>query len=328
SYRGARGEEAVTALAGVDLELDESELLVVVGPSGSGKTTLLRCVAGLEVPDAGTVWVDGRDVTMLPPGERDIAMVFQEYALFPHLSARANIAFGLRARKVSADQIRKRVERATEMLSLQGTLDRRPQELSGGERQRVALGRAVVRDPKVFLLDEPLSNLDAEMRADMRAEMRQLQRRIGRAMLYVTHDQIEAMTMGDRVAVLRAGLLEQIGPPMELYDRPASVFVARFIGSPAMNVFPADLINGGGAAWLGVRPERIRIVAPGEGRLDGTIHAVEPVGHETIVRVQVAGRTLSVLIPRHEEARLQDTVGLMFLDSDVHRFDSAERALR
>jgi ABC-type sugar transport system ATPase subunit len=328
AYRGRRREEPVQALDGVDLEIGDGELVVVVGPSGSGKTTLLRCVAGLEMPDEGSIHVDGVDVTSLPPGDRDVAMVFQDYALFPHMSARANIGFGLRARKESSKVIEDRVTRAAEMLALQSVLDRRPGELSGGERQRVALGRAIVREPKAFLMDEPLSNLDAEMRADMRADMKQLQRRLARAMLYVTHDQIEAMTMGDRVAVLRAGRVEQVGPAMELFEKPATAFVARFIGSPAMNVFPAGMTDGGEAHWLGVRPERIRIVASGEGRLEGTVQSVEPIGHETIVRVDVIGHSIAILVPKHEGPGLDEPVGLMFLDTDVHRFDSEERALQ
>ncbi|HEY6397448.1 MAG TPA: ABC transporter ATP-binding protein [Solirubrobacteraceae bacterium] len=244
-FRGA----ATPAVDGLELELADGELLVLVGPSGSGKSTALRMLAGLEEVDAGAVYIGDRDVTDLPPKHRDIAMVFQNYALYPYLDVRANIGFPLKVAGVSKAERERRVTEAAEMLGLTPLLGRKPAQLSGGERQRTAMGRAIVRNPQVFLMDEPLSNLDAKLRVKMRVDIAALQRRLGVTMLYVTHDQVEAMTMGERVAVLRDGRLQQCGPPRELYNRPANVFVAGFIGTPAMNLCPARL-NGDGVAEL------------------------------------------------------------------------------
>jgi multiple sugar transport system ATP-binding protein len=244
-FRGAE----IPAVDRLDLELGDGELLVLVGPSGSGKSTALRMLAGLEEVDAGAIYIGGQDVTDLPPKRRDIAMVFQNYALYPYLDVRANIAFPLKMAGVPKAERARRVEEAAEMLGLTALLSRKPAQLSCGERQRAAMGRAIVRDPQVFLMDEPLSNLDAKLRVKMRVDIAALQRRLGVTTLYVTHDQVEAMTMGQRVAVLRDGRLQQCGPPRELYSRPTNMFVAGFIGSPAMNLCPARL-NGDGIAEL------------------------------------------------------------------------------
>ena len=228
-------------LQGVDLALADGEMLVIVGASGCGKSTLLRLVAGLEVPTAGRILLDGRDITRLDPAARDIAMVFQNYALYPHMTVAENMAYGLRIRGLSKEAIRTRVEQTAALLGLEKLLARRPRELSGGQRQRVAMGRATVREPKLFLFDEPLSNLDAALRVQMRAEIRRLQRRLGVTSLYVTHDQVEAMTLGDRLLVLHQGVPVQFAPPMEVFSRPATAYVAGFIGAPAMNFLPATL---------------------------------------------------------------------------------------
>ena len=307
------GTEA-PALAALDLEAAEGELLVLVGPSGCGKSTALRLVAGLDTPDAGTIRVDGRDMKGVPPQDRDVAMVFQGYALYPHLSARDNIAFPLRMRGVHPAERRRRVDEAAAMLGLSALLDRRPGELSGGERQRVAMGRAIVRSPLVFLFDEPLSNLDAALRAELRVEIAALVRRLGVTSLYVTHDQTEAMTMGDRIAVLRQGELQQVGPPRAIYEDPANAFVAGFLGTPAINwidLAPHDgALEGAGATWsapawvgsrklrAGVRPEAVRF-GDGGGAGGGAEVALavrvvtnEPLGAETHVLLDAAGTRL------------------------------------
>jgi multiple sugar transport system ATP-binding protein len=277
-FRGA-GAPAVDRL---DLELADGELLVLVGPSGSGKSTALRMLAGLEEVDAGAIYIGGSDITDLPPKRRDIAMVFQNYALYPYLDVRANIAFPLKMAGVARAERERRVLEAAEMLGLTELLDRKPGQLSGGERQRTAMGRAIVRNPQVFLMDEPLSNLDAKLRVKMRVEIAALQRRLGTTMLYVTHDQVEAMTMGHRVAVLRDGRLQQVGAPRELYSRPANVFVAGFIGSPAMNLFPARLESDGAASLCGVRvnlPREVVSAAAARG-LDDVMLGLRPESFE------------------------------------------------
>src|SRR5712691_3786406 len=258
---------------GVSCAVADRELVVVVGPSGCGKSTLLRMVAGLETVSAGTVAIDGRVMNGIEPKDRDIAMVFQNYALYPHMSVYDNMAYGLKMRRMGRDEIRRRVERAGAILQLDGLLDRKPRQLSGGQRQRVAMGRAIVRDPKVFLFDEPLSNLDAKLRVAMRSEIKALHQRLKTTTVYVTHDQVEAMTMADRIAVMHDGRIEQLGEPLELYDRPANLFVAQFIGSPAMNIFDGVVKSGSvealGARWparggaegqqvkYGIRPEHL-----------------------------------------------------------------------
>jgi len=280
-----RGETA--AVEGFDLEIRDGEFLVLVGPSGCGKSTTLRMVAGLETPTTGTILIGGRDVTRLPPKDRDIAMVFQNYALYPHMTVRENLSFALKLRGTAKDEISRRVTSAAEALGLAPYMERLPKALSGGQRQRVALGRAIVREPAVFLFDEPLSNLDAKMRVEMRAEIIRLHNRLGATMVYVTHDQTEAMTMGERIVVMAEGRIQQVAPPMELYERPANRFVAGFIGTPPMNLFPPG-------TWLpdetlGVRPEHLSVsdAEPCEGRLGAVVDFLEPLGPETLVHVVV-----------------------------------------
>jgi multiple sugar transport system ATP-binding protein len=307
----------VRALIDCSLEVADGELLVLVGPSGCGKSTLLRLLSGLEEPSAGTIRIDGRDVGAESPQSRNVAMVFQDYALYPHMTVRENLAFPLRMKKLERDAITSRVAKTAELLELGALLERLPRQLSGGQRQRVAMGRALVREPAAFLLDEPLSNLDAKLRSQVRAEIETLQRRTGTTMLYVTHDQVEAMTLGDRVAVLHEGRLQQVAPPRELYERPANVFVAGFIGSPPMNLFAARVAkdaNGrlalavagsllalpdalldaaakheGADITAGVRPESLALVAPNTpGALPARVEQVELLGHESLVHLRVA----------------------------------------
>jgi len=305
----------------LDLEIADGEFLVLVGPSGCGKSTTLRALAGLEAVDSGTISIDGKDVTGIEPGDRDIAMVFQNYALYPHLSVAKNMGFALKLAKLPAAEIDERVNRAAEMLGLTEFLDRKPKDLSGGQRQRVAMGRAIVRDPKVFLMDEPLSNLDAKLRVQTRAELAALQRRLGTTTVYVTHDQVEAMTMGDRVAVLKDGILQQVAPPRELYNAPVNEFVAGFIGSPAMNLFPSP----DGPETLGVRPEAMQLIdaadtPPGWVRKEGTVDLIEELGSESYVYatsegVRLVARLEGTDIPAHG-----DTVRLAFNPETAHRF--------
>jgi len=299
---------ASPVLRGIDLEMPEGEMLVIVGASGCGKSTLLRIVAGLERPSAGRVVLDGRDITTLDPSQRDIAMVFQNYALYPHMTVFDNMAYGLRIRGLPRADIRRRVEQAAELLGLDALLTRKPRMLSGGQRQRVAMGRAIVREPKLFLFDEPLSNLDAKLRVAMRAEIRRLQRRLGVTSLYVTHDQVEAMTLGDRLLVLDQGRAAQLATPMEVFERPADTYVAAFIGSPAMNFLPATLAADGTAATLetgalipfpdgrrdgtngrpltlGIRPEHLALAPDG---LQIVVELIEPLGSETVVHGRAA----------------------------------------
>jgi sn-glycerol 3-phosphate transport system ATP-binding protein len=298
----------IDVLHGIDLALADGEMLVIVGASGCGKSTLLRLVAGLDRPTAGRILVDGRDVTNVDPAQRDIAMVFQNYALYPHMSVLENMAYGLRIRGLTREDIGQRVAEAAGLLGLNELLSRKPRQLSGGQRQRVAMGRAIVRHPKLFLFDEPLSNLDAKLRLTMRAEIRRLQRRLGVTSLYVTHDQVEAMTLGDRLLVLHEGRPAQLATPIEVFARPADTYVAGFIGAPTMNFFPATLVRSGSAAQLsgglalplvdgrrggrdgdavtvGVRPEHLE---PGTG-LDLIIDLIEPLGSETLVHGRLAG---------------------------------------
>ncbi|HEY7876542.1 MAG TPA: ABC transporter ATP-binding protein, partial [Actinomycetota bacterium] len=269
--------------------------------------------------------IEGRDVTGAPPADRNVAMVFQDFALFPHMTVAANIGFGLRARKVPRAELRRAVETAARLVRLEDRLRDRPEQLSGGERQRVALARALVREPAAFLMDEPLSNLDAEARSRMRLEIKALQRGAGAATLYVTHDQVEALTMGDRVAVLRDGLLEQVDTPLNVYDKPATGFVARFIGAPPMNLFPADLLGPAGRGTVrGVRPERIRLVDEERARIVGRVSAIESTGPETIAHVDVGDQRLLVRTPRALEPRVDSDVGLAFAEGDVHEFEDVD----
>jgi multiple sugar transport system ATP-binding protein len=280
----------VDVIKGVDLTVQEGEFCVFVGPSGCGKSTLLRIIAGLEDATAGEVASDGRRVNEVPPAKREIAMVFQSYALYPHLTVRDNMGLALKQAGVSRAEITASVDRAADMLALGPLLDRRPAELSGGQRQRVAIGRAIVRRPKLFLFDEPLSNLDAALRVATRIEIARLHRQLGATMIYVTHDQVEAMTLADRIVVLRAGKVEQVGAPMELYNDPANTFVAGFIGSPQMNFLKAGAL-GMRSDTMGVRPEHIAI-SRDAGQIEGTVSHVEKLGGETLVYVNTAAQGL------------------------------------
>ncbi len=314
---------------GVDLDVADGEFIVIVGPSGCGKSTLLRMVAGLETITDGTVEIGGRVVNQLEPRERDIAMVFQNYALYPHMSVRQNLAYGLKIAKTPKDEIARRVEKAAAMLQLGDYLDRKPRQLSGGQRQRVAMGRAIVREPAAFLFDEPLSNLDAKLRVQMRMEIRTLQRSLGITALYVTHDQVEAMTLADRVVVMNGGVAEQIGPPMDIYRNPASVFVASFIGSPPMNFLAPAMLDRAaqGAATCGIRPENLTLAAPGAGRLDGTVVFCEALGADTLVHVD-AGAAEPVIVKTGPTILEPGTpVGLAFEEADLHAFDAQGKAL-
>ena len=324
AFVARRGSET-PAIHGIDLDVDDRELMVVVGPSGSGKTTLLRCIAGLTPVDAGTISVGGRDVTDADPGERDVAMVFQELALYPHMTVRANIAFGLKARKVAPAQIAEGVDRAAATLDLTKVLERTPDELSGGERQRVALARAIVREPAVFLLDEPLSNLDPALRTRSRVEIKALQRHLKRSMLYVTHDQVEAMTLGDRIAVLRDGHLEQVGAPLEVYDHPMSAFVGRFLGTPPMNILPARLLGPDRrrAPAFGIRPEQLRLDAPSPS-FTATVTLIERVGAMTVLYLEVEGVELIARSERRDVPAPGSAVSISFNDDDVRFFESED----
>ena len=305
--RKSFGDTAV--LHGIDLALADGEMLVIVGASGCGKSTLLRLVAGLETLTSGRILLDGADITARDPAQRDMAMVFQNYALYPHMSVFQNMAYGLRIRGMARDEIGRRVAAAAGLLGLDALLARKPRQLSGGQRQRVAMGRAIVRHPKLFLFDEPLSNLDAKLRVQMRAEIRRLQRRLGVTSLYVTHDQVEAMTLGDRLLVLHQGRPAQLATPLEVFERPADTYVAGFIGAPAMNFLPATLARGGSAAQLaagpllpfadgrrdgpdgraltiGIRPEHLM---PGPGGLPLELDLIEPLGSETLVHGPLPG---------------------------------------
>jgi sn-glycerol 3-phosphate transport system ATP-binding protein/multiple sugar transport system ATP-binding protein len=320
----------VEALRGLDLEAEAGRLLVVLGPSGCGKSTLLRVAAGLEEVTEGRVLIGDRDVTRAPPGRRNVSMVFQSYALFPHMTAAENIGFGLAVREVRKAEARERVRAAAELVGCAELLERRPAQLSGGERQRIALARALVRDPDVFLLDEPLSNLDAELRVQMRSELKELQQRLAATMVYVTHDQTEALTLGDTVAVLRAGELQQVAPPEELWTRPANRFVARFVGSPPMNVLPADgplALDGlptGRPLELGIRPEHLRLAAEG---MPAEVTLVELIGSEALVHLGAGGHELVARVAAAGRPEAGDAVHIGFSREDVHLFDaeSAER---
>ena len=316
---------ATAALDGLDLEAENGEFLVVLGPSGCGKTTLLRVMAGLEQPTAGRILIGGRDVTEVRPGRRNVAMVFQSYALFPHLDVAENIGFGLVVRDVPKREAARRVREAAAVVGCDDLLERRPHELSGGERQRVALARALVREPDVFLFDEPLSNLDAELRVQMRAELRLLHERVGGTTVHVTHDQTEALTLGDRVAVLRAGVLQQVGTPDEVWARPANRFVARFVGTPAMNLLPANGSLGvEGDFELGVRPEHVRL--GGEGA-EARVTLVEPVGSDAFVHLDVGGVALVARVPADARPEQGAAVRVAVARGHLHRFDreSGER---
>jgi len=324
-------------IQGIDLAIERGEFVVFVGPSGCGKSTLLRLIAGLEEISAGSLELDGRDITQQPSSKRDLAMVFQSYALYPHMSVYDNMSFALRLAKVDAAVIKEKVERAAQILNLGPYLQRTPRELSGGQRQRVAIGRAIVRSPKVFLFDEPLSNLDAALRGQTRVEIAKLHRELGATTIYVTHDQVEAMTLADRVVVLRDGRIEQVGTPLELYDRPASRFVAQFIGTPQMNVISAGVlpqlqsalgVRLPGDGVVGLRPESVTLKAPGHGQFDGRVELVEALGAETLIYLSTAsGAQLTARQSARTQLRSGDNVGVDVDANAVHLFDAQGHAL-
>ena len=329
----------VKVIHGISFDIQDGEFVVLVGPSGCGKSTLLRMLAGLEDISAGEISIDGRVINELESKDRDIAMVFQSYALYPHMTVRENMAFSLRLRKADAHTTEERVANAARILNLDKLLDRFPRELSGGQRQRVAMGRAIVRDPKVFLFDEPLSNLDAKLRVAMRAEIKALHQRLKTTTVYVTHDQIEAMTMADRIVVMHDGIVEQIGTPLELFDRPGNLFVAQFIGSPAMNVFKGAVqgnsVNALGAQWampanvtsasqgqqvyFGIRPSDLNLASNG---IAAKVVVVEPTGAETELLLQIGEQSLTLVMHGRTDVKPDDTVYLQFDANKAHVFDA------
>jgi len=338
----------VKIIHGISFDISDGEFVVLVGPSGCGKSTLLRMLAGLEEISGGEMSIDGKVINDLDSKDRDIAMVFQSYALYPHMTVRDNMAFSLKLRKAPAELTDKRVGDAARILNLDPLLDRFPRELSGGQRQRVAMGRAIVRDPKVFLFDEPLSNLDAKLRVAMRAEIKALHQRLKTTTVYVTHDQIEAMTMADRIVVMHDGIIEQIGTPLELFDRPGNLFVAQFIGSPAMNVFKGTLRQADGRAWVeaqghqwpigaitqakdgqpvhyGVRPGDLSLSATGQG-IPAKVIVVEPTGAETELLLDVGGAKVIVVMHGRTAVRPDDIVHLEIAAGKTHVFDDASGA--
>ena len=330
-------------LHGLDIDIHDGEFVVLVGPSGCGKSTLLRMIAGLESISGGSIHINERLVNNLPPAERDIAMVFQNYALYPHKTVRGNISFSLRMKGLSKNDIEDRVQKAAEILGLLPYLDRYPRALSGGQRQRVAMGRAIVRDPQVFLFDEPLSNLDAKLRVQMRTEIRELHQRLKTTTIYVTHDQIEAMTMADKIVVLQNGVIEQIGSPLDLYDNPANQFVAGFIGSPAMNFFTGDVevhenklvarlnsgtlplnetkhISAGQKIKIGIRPENLIITDSG---ISATASVIEPTGPEThVVLRDIEGSEITLVSRERRNFKVGEKLHLTVKPNNMHIFDS------
>jgi multiple sugar transport system ATP-binding protein len=334
----------VVAVDDVDLTIEEGELIVLVGPSGCGKSTTLRCIAGLETPDSGKITFGGHDVTTLPPKDRAVSMVFQNYALYPSMTVYENMEFGLKMRGADRETIDERVRWAADIMEIGDLLDRYPDQLSGGQQQRVALGRAIVREPAIFLLDEPLSNLDAKLRAVMRTEIQELQKKLGVATVFVTHDQEEAMSMGDRIAVMNAGDIQQVAPPAEIYHDPNSLFVADFIGSPEINFFQSTYRDGRldcGAFGVdtpeavgneldagldaddlvvGIRPEDINLVEPGDGVLDAEIRVLEPMGDTQILYFDIEDSRVRAVVPSSRPVTEGDTVGLDVYWPNVHMF--------
>jgi multiple sugar transport system ATP-binding protein len=324
------------AIKNIELSIEKGEFIVFVGPSGCGKSTLLRMIAGLTDIDGGSLHLDGRDITRVPSSKRDLAMVFQSYALYPHMSVYDNMSFALRLARVDKAVIDEKVKRAAQILNLTPYLQRTPRELSGGQRQRVAIGRAIVRAPKVFLFDEPLSNLDAALRGQTRVEIAKLHRELGATTIYVTHDQVEAMTLADRVVVLRDGAIEQVGSPLELYDRPANRFVAQFIGMPSMNLVPAtqvpvfSTLTGNRVprdGFLGVRPEGVRVRRGAQGPVTGKVELIEALGADTLIYVDVGGT--SFVARQNERTSLSpgDTVTLELDPAVLHVFNSEGHAV-
>ena len=347
SLRGIRKEFGRTeVIKGIDLDIADKEFVVFVGPSGCGKSTLLRLIAGLEDASAGDILIGGKIVNTTAPKNRDIAMVFQNYALYPHMTVARNMGFGLRAAKTPTAEIDRRVGEAATMLGLEPLLQRRPGELSGGQRQRVAMGRAIVRNPQVFLFDEPLSNLDAQLRNQVRTDIKKLHQQVRTTSIYVTHDQVEAMTLADRIVLLRDGRIEQVGTPMELFARPANRFVARFIGSPAMNIIPAWLETGdivmpwlrlpcpdlmrlpqNGAIELGVRPEDLLtgeacLDVPESCRFYADVSVVEPMGPESLLIVTIAGQDLQVRLMGRSYPQAGTRIGCAVDPAELHVFDA------
>ena len=325
----------VKVIKGIDLVIEKGEFVVFVGPSGCGKSTLLRLIAGLEAVDGGNIHLDGQDITALPSSKRDLAMVFQSYALYPHMSVYDNMSFALTLAKVDKAEIDEKVKHAAKILNLEPYLDRQPKDLSGGQRQRVAIGRAIVRAPKVFLFDEPLSNLDAALRGQTRVEIAKLHRDLGATTVYVTHDQVEAMTLADRVVVLRDGKIEQVGTPLELYDKPANQFVAQFIGTPQMNVLAASAVPQLAGAFavpvpvggfVGLRPESIVLKDKSGGQLRGKVELVEALGAETLIYVMSEqGAQLVARQNARTPVKVGDTVGVEIDTATAHLFDAQGR---
>jgi multiple sugar transport system ATP-binding protein len=315
---------SVEVIPPLDLTIEDGEFTVFVGPSGCGKSTLLRLIAGLEDLSSGRIEIDGADVSQVPPAKRGLAMVFQSYALYPHMSVRKNIAFPLRMAKLDKAEIDRRVSAAAQVLNLTDYLDRRPGQLSGGQRQRVAIGRAIVREPSAFLFDEPLSNLDAALRVGMRLEISELHKRLETTMIYVTHDQVEAMTMADKIVVLRAGNIEQVGSPLDLYHNPRNTFVAGFIGSPRMNFIEGSEAQKHGAHTIGVRPEHIAVSAS-EGTWKGRVGVSEHLGSDTFFHVHDTGLAPSITVRADGEVGFKhgDEVHLTPREDVIHKFDSA-----
>jgi ABC-type sugar transport system ATPase subunit len=329
---------AVDVLHDINLEVGEGEFVVFVGPSGCGKSTLLRLIAGLDKPTSGTIEIDGLDATHKGAADRGLAMVFQSYALYPHMTVRQNLSFGLENSRMPKAQIISRVDEAARMLEITDLLTRRPTQLSGGQRQRVAIGRAIVRDPTAFLLDEPLSNLDAELRGTMRAELSALHGRLKTTMIYVTHDQIEAMTLADRIVVLRKGRVEQIDTPLNLYNRPQNLFVAGFIGAPNMNFFSVEALYGAarlagevsinvstsGPLTIGIRPQHLRLAQESEPAFTATVHLVEALGAETVVHATTADKVpIIVLLSGQRQVSKGEIIRLAFAPENIHAFDES-----
>jgi len=323
---------AAQVIKGVDLEIAEGEFVIFVGPSGCGKSTLLRMIAGLEETSRGQIMIGDHDATAEPPSKRGLAMVFQSYALYPHMSVRENVGFPLKSAGLPKSEIDAKVDEAARVLKLDDYMDRRPKDLSGGQRQRVAIGRSIVRDPTAFLFDEPLSNLDAALRVEMRYEIAKLHQTLKSTMIYVTHDQVEAMTLADRIVVLEFGKIAQVGTPRELYENPANLFVAQFIGSPRMNVAPAAaapaLSLPSGAVSFGIRPEHIDLVDAGKGQIEGTVDVLEYLGADTFVIMSCgdAGQ-ITVRVNGSASCKPGDTFGLSFAAENIHAFDDGGLAL-
>ncbi|SMP36281.1 ABC transporter ATP-binding protein [Shimia sagamensis] len=333
----------VQVIKGIDLDIEDGEFVIFVGPSGCGKSTLLRMIGGLEETSRGAIRIDGRDVTAEPPAKRGLTMVFQSYALYPHMSVRDNMGFSLKTAGAPKSEIDTKVNHAASVLKLEQYLDRRPKDLSGGQRQRVAIGRSIVRDPTAFLFDEPLSNLDAALRVEMRYEIAKLHQSLGSTMIYVTHDQVEAMTLADKIVVLDFGKVAQVGSPRELYERPANLFVAQFIGSPKMNVIPCstegtsyslsggrggDYHGAGEATQLGIRPEHMEIMSVGEGALDSVIDVVEYLGADCFVILDCGALgKLTSRVSGETALKSGERVGLSFPTDRIHFFDRAGKAV-